>query len=519
MATLKFALTWVRRLPVRFTVVFGALMLLYLASITVLLQIFRATPLADALLWIVGTPSVVKSTAIVQIGSEGIVVLGLLCGGALGIYNLAALVYRRTRSRPEVASVVLTEPERGTGTRLDQFKRIGIVLAGGGAKGAYQAGAMRAIHEFLEENNALDRVCMVSGTSIGSWNAMFWLAGLVKPPSPGERSPHENWWRAINLTRTVEFDTYLPLRRNHFVRATPWMETFEDTFIRTDAVKQHLARLFTSADAPRFYFTRSNVGRGILEFSTNYRDLRTRTRRNMKTGHDQPIVSSGRYEIINGSSLEGCLARMRDAVFTSMDLPPLFPYMYREQDPGHFYEDGGVVDNLPVWFATTVEQCDLLFILPLNASFEAPVNQSSIVHRLFRVMDVRQGVLERNSMKMTYLYNELAALRAAAEPAAVVGGVTVPIELPPDDAAPSAQTRAMTRKHEPVSVFAICPQQPLSINTSEFWKPAEAAEAFQLMYKTTRTALDENFEQLTDPNWIMMTLVAPQGGRTVIDEF
>jgi hypothetical protein len=122
-------------------------------------------------------------------------------------------------------------------------------------------------------------------------------------------------------------------------------------------------------------------------------------------------------------------------------------------------------------------------------------------------------------MKMTYLYNELAALRAAAEPAAVIGGYSVPIELAPDAAATSAQTRAMTRKHEAVSVFAICPQQPLSINTSEFWKPAEAAEAFQLMYKTTRTALDENFEQLTDPNWIMMTLVAPQGGRTVIDEF
>ena len=73
---------------------------------------------------------------------------------------------------------------------------------------------------------------------------------------------------------------------------------------------------------------------------------------------------------------------MRDAVFTSMDLPPLFPYMYRAEDPGHYYEDGGVVDNLPVWFATNVEECDLLFILPLNASLEEPVNQTSIVNRL-----------------------------------------------------------------------------------------------------------------------------------------
>jgi len=39
------------------------------------------------------------------------------------------------------------------------------------------------------------------------------------------------------------------------------------------------------------------------------------------------------------------------------------------------------------------------------------------------------------------------------------------------------------------------------------------------MYKTTKIALDEDFEQLSDPKWLMMTLVGPQGGRTVIDEF
>src|SRR5262245_7736713 len=480
MAILKFALVWLRRLPVRFTTVFGGLMLLYLAAITVLLQIFRATPIANVLLWIIGAPSPVASTAIVQIGTEGIVVLGLIGGGAVVFYNLAGLIYRRTRARPEVAPITLTAPAPGRGARLNKFERIGIVLAGGGAKGAYQAGAMRAIYEFLEENNALHKVCMVSGTSIGSWNAMFWLSGLVKPPAPGARSPHEEWWRSINLSRTVEFDTYWPLRRNHFVRATPWMETFEDTFIRNDAVKQCLARLFAADGGPHFYFTRSNVGRGIMEFSTNYDGLRNRRKRSMKTGFEQPMISHERYEVIGGGSVEGCLARMRDAVFTSMDLPPLFPYMYREQDPGHYYEDGGVVDNLPVWFATNIEQCDLLFMLPLNASFEAPVNHRSIMNRLFRVMDVRQGVLERNSLKMAYLYNELAALRAAATPAAVLGGATVPVDVAVEPGA-SAEMRAMGRDHIPVSVFAICPQQPLSIDTSEFWKPDEAAEAFALV--------------------------------------
>jgi len=119
---------------------------------------------------------------------------------------------------------------------------------------------------------------------------------------------------------------------------------------------------------------------------------------------------------------------------------------------------------------------------------------------------------------MAYLYNELAALRAAATAAAVLGGVTVPIQMP-TDASASLEHRAMARDHTPVSVFAICPQQPLSIDTSEFWKAQEAGDAYQLMYKVTKTELEERFEELSDPKWLMMTLVAPQGGRTVVDEF
>ena len=59
---------------------------------------------------------------------------------------------------------------------MDRYDSIGIILAGGGAKGAYQAGALKAIHDFLSRHNAHDKVRMIAGTSIGSWNAVFWLA-------------------------------------------------------------------------------------------------------------------------------------------------------------------------------------------------------------------------------------------------------------------------------------------------------------------------------------------------------
>jgi len=364
-------------------------------------------------------------------------------------------------------------------------------------------------------------VRMIAGTSIGSWNAMFWLAGLVK--AKGSTSAHEAWWGSISLPRIVEFDTYWPLRTNHFLLPTPRRQAFGQIFKGAPSVRSQLARLFTGpadgAEPPlHFYFTRSNVERGQLEFATNWPAIATLTRPNLRTptaGDEEPVVAPDRYEVIAGGSLDEQLGRTERAVFASMDLPPLFPYLPIKLDMTEWFEDGGVVENLPVWFGTQIEQCDLLFVLPLNASFAEPVNHTSVVKRLFRVMDVRQGVIERNAMKLSYLYNELAALRAMIDDlqekqraaAAESGGRQ------------SLETMVLKRQHRPISVFAICPAPPLGIGTAEFWKGKEAGSAFELMYAATKYELAENFEAGTDPNWLRMTLVNPQGERAYTDEF
>lgn len=77
---------------------------------------------------------------------------------------------------------VCTETSSNT---LDRYNSIGIILAGGGAKGAYQAGALKAIYDFLSKHDAHHKVRMIAGTSIGSWNALFWLAGLMESENFG----------------------------------------------------------------------------------------------------------------------------------------------------------------------------------------------------------------------------------------------------------------------------------------------------------------------------------------------
>ncbi|MFQ5770198.1 MAG: patatin-like phospholipase family protein, partial [bacterium] len=211
---------------------------------------------------------------------------------------------------------------------------------------------------------------------------------------------------------------------------------------------------------------------------------RTKWRGGSKAG-TEAIVPRSDYELIEDKNNTDVLERLKVAVFSSMDLPPLFPYMFIDKE---WFEDGGVVDNLPLRFATGIEQCNLLFVLPLNASFYASVDQKSVMKRLFRVMEVRQGVLERDSMKLTRLYNEKARLKNPKTP-------------------------------DLVSVFAICPNQPLGIGTAEFWKTKEAGEAFDLMYSATKNELQENFLEATNPDWLRMALVSPLGEITYRDDF
>src|SRR5262249_26823869 len=126
-------------------------------------------------------------------------------------------------------------------------------------------------------------------------------------------------------------------------------------------------------------------------------------------------------------------------------------------------------------------------------SFEETPNNTSIVARLFRVMDVRQGVLERDGFKLIYLFNELAAMRTYIR---MLQQRVPDMEPPPWPALTYALTQ---RQNKPISVFAVCPQKSFvqeTINTQELWKSKEAAAVFSTMEHATWSILsDFKFEQ------------------------
>lgn len=73
------------------------------------------------------------------------------------------------------------------------MQKIGIVLSGGLAKGAYQIGVLKAIDELIGYN----RIAMISASSVGVLNAYAFATGQVREA--------EKVWLSMNFDRSITF--------------------------------------------------------------------------------------------------------------------------------------------------------------------------------------------------------------------------------------------------------------------------------------------------------------------------
>lgn len=104
-----------------------------------------------------------------------------------------------------------TAPDR---IRNEPF-RTALVLSGGGARGAYEAGVVKGIVEALGDDAGRSPFQLFSGTSVGAINAS-WLAAFADRPDLGvDRLCGE--WRKLNLDTDVRFN----LKLFHVLQARP----------------------------------------------------------------------------------------------------------------------------------------------------------------------------------------------------------------------------------------------------------------------------------------------------------
>ncbi len=380
-------------------------------------------------------------------------------------------------------------------------KRIGIVLAGGGASGAYQAGALKAIYEFLRDYDALDKVAMVAGTSIGAWNAMFWMAGMIE--SPDLRRPSlETWWKTISFRRLLEFRwLYVPFWSSSLLRTTPWRENFTKIF------RGRLEQALSDDPPVHFYLTRTDVGEAMLKYTTNWQGIAARLE---QLGLDQDDDYRF-FDVIEPG--KDATRRAAQAVFASMDMPPAFPHMRIGAD---LFEDGGVLENLPIRFGAPIEDCDLLFVLPLHASFKRTPERHSMLRRVLRMAEIRQGMLELAALRNVDTINRFAQRVERLDFGVNAMATNVSVEGVAAEALTGIREEIteFNEEYKQLYVFSILPRGELEIGTFGFWKRREAADAFDLMYLQTRRELQNRlFEDIEpeDPRVVLVDGQVPTG--------
>jgi len=374
-------------------------------------------------------------------------------------------------------------------------ERIGIILAGGGAKGAYQAGALKAIHEFLRDYNALHKVKMITGTSIGAWNAMFWLSDMIETKDRKQLNL-ENWWKNLSYRSLVEFPWfYVPFWSGSLLRSTPWRDSFQQLF------RRKLGAAFGDDPPTHFYFTRTDVSEATLKYATNWPGIGDRLDKLGKDKDDDYRF----FDVIEEG--DDAPTRTADAVFASMNLPPLFPYSKIGKS---VFEDGGVIENIPFRFGAPIEDCDLLFVLPLNANFQdRDVESHTVLKRVMRVADIRQGVLEAHALKSVDTINRFVQRIERLE----FGINTMASAAPPEGVAAEAlggvreEITEFNNEYKLLYVFTVCPSGKLELGSFDFWNRRAARDAFDLMYlQTRRELINRLFEDIEpeDPHIVFV---------------
>lgn len=171
----------------------------------------------------------------------------------------------------------------------------GLVLAGGGGRGAYQIGAFKA----LWENNLEDYITGISGTSVGALNAVLFAYG-------DEAAARDAW---SNITP------------KQFLEVSPEMIDFKEGIVSREGLLD------------------------ILDNYVNMEEIRTSERTIYVTATEFNRYGTGegtaKYFKLNYMPV----ADMKDMLLASSALPVIYSPIVID---GKMYRDGGLKDNLPI---------------------------------------------------------------------------------------------------------------------------------------------------------------------------
>ena len=174
-------------------------------------------------------------------------------------------------------------------------KEWGIVLAGGGGKGSYQIGVMRA----LEEMGIMDYVTAISGSSVGALNAILYAYAEVK----------------------LAMDVWEEISPRQFLGISPEMIDLKEGLVKRDGLNDIFDKYI---DFDRIRMNEKTVYANVTDY-----------------GPDGKSAPKSRYLRLNYRPVE----EIRDILLASSALPIIYEPIRID---GKVCRDGGLTDNLPI---------------------------------------------------------------------------------------------------------------------------------------------------------------------------
>lgn len=220
-------------------------------------------------------------------------------------------------------------------------QKIGLVLSGGGAKGAYEAGAFRALHEL----DIADKVCVVSGTSVGALNTLLFA---MDNKELGERI-----WNRIDFRSVLAKAEKQAKKEKDKDDKLSVLATLKNLAGKENKTAELYGLLMDVSRDEDAMFTQDGL-RDLLEICVDTDKIKARGRHLYACAYDIDGMCP-RYFLLNDRPR----SEMIDIVLASAAIPYVFPPVVID---GKQYADGGV--NNPAY---PDKNGDVTPIMPLAA--------------------------------------------------------------------------------------------------------------------------------------------------------
>lgn len=232
------------------------------------------------------------------------------------------------------------------------MKKIGICLTGGGARGAYQVGAVFA----LKELGILKDVSAFAGTSIGAANSALIASNDIEKVK-------DIWFNVTKKELSIARPLFEKISKDHFKhfdQGIHAMDEFEDILTK-DIILDELKKR-------EVYVTISEGGAS----NQGFREL-------VKSTINHYVKHESKAHYVSLSTLNN-LEEVKSVVMASCAIPIIFSSIDID---GKKYYDGGVFDNIPV--KPLVDHgCDIVIVIHLTRLkwFSKKKFPNTIIHEI-----------------------------------------------------------------------------------------------------------------------------------------